>query len=322
MKIKSLCLILAMAGLAACDNSSAKARKIERESRTYVMAMNDYRAGRMEQAIKGFRKVIKEEPHNTSARFQLAYLLQESKKNYLEAVWCYLEYLSQSANNDKAKHAKDRLEMCERELAKELAVKYGLLGKDTSKEELQKNFERVYTLFPRLKEIAKQQSSTLSGGEQQRVAIARALCKNPKLLLCDEPTGALDYQTGKAILQLLQDTGRRTGMTVIIITHNSALTDPDTGQDRCAVTDPDIILDNEIINEIIKKYNYMKPDTLMLLTEVEDPSAFGVVEIENGNIKSIVENSENGRTRPAHHSAHSTVFKQKFRNIFYICGCV
>ena len=66
--------------------------------------------------------------------------------------------------------------------------------------------------------------SQLSGGEQQRVAIARALAKNPKLLLCDEPTGALDYQTGKAILKLLQDTGRNTGMTVIIITHNSALT--------------------------------------------------------------------------------------------------
>ncbi len=63
----------------------------------------------------------------------------------------------------------------------------------------------------------------LSGGEQQRVAIARALAKNPKLLLCDEPTGALDYNTGKAILKLLQDTGRRTGMTVVIITHNSAL---------------------------------------------------------------------------------------------------
>ena len=63
----------------------------------------------------------------------------------------------------------------------------------------------------------------LSGGEQQRVSIARALAKNPKLLLCDEPTGALDYQTGKQILQLLQDTSRRGGMTVLIITHNTAL---------------------------------------------------------------------------------------------------
>ncbi len=66
--------------------------------------------------------------------------------------------------------------------------------------------------------------SQLSGGEQQRVSIARALAKNPKLLLCDEPTGALDYNTGKQILQLLQDTSLETGMTVVIITHNTALT--------------------------------------------------------------------------------------------------
>ena len=63
----------------------------------------------------------------------------------------------------------------------------------------------------------------LSGGEQQRVAIARALAKNPKMLLCDEPTGALDYNTGKAILKLLQDTCRKKGMTVIVLTHNQAI---------------------------------------------------------------------------------------------------
>ena len=63
----------------------------------------------------------------------------------------------------------------------------------------------------------------LSGGEQQRVSIARALAKNPKLLLCDEPTGALDYNTGKNILRLLQDTCRNDGVTVIVITHNSAI---------------------------------------------------------------------------------------------------
>ena len=74
-----------------------------------------------------------------------------------------------------------------------------------------------------LKERARNFPAQLSGGEQQRVAIARALAKNPKLLLCDEPTGALDYQTGKAILKLLQDSCRRLGMTVIIITHNKAL---------------------------------------------------------------------------------------------------
>jgi len=75
-----------------------------------------------------------------------------------------------------------------------------------------------------LKDRASNFPAQLSGGEQQRVAIARALAKNPKLLLCDEPTGALDYNTGKAVLKLLQDACRKDNMTVVIITHNQALT--------------------------------------------------------------------------------------------------
>lgn len=75
-----------------------------------------------------------------------------------------------------------------------------------------------------LKDRAGNFPAQLSGGEQQRVAIARALAKNPKLLLCDEPTGALDYETGKAVLRLLQDACRKKGMTVVVITHNQALT--------------------------------------------------------------------------------------------------
>ena len=86
----------------------------------------------------------------------------------------------------------------------------------------------------------------LSGGEQQRVAIARALAKNPKLLLCDEPTGALDYATGKAILKLLQDMSREKGMTVIIITHNGALT---------AMADRVIQVKNGMVTSVMKNEN-------------------------------------------------------------------
>ena len=101
-----------------------------------------------------------------------------------------------------------------------------IMGAYTRKDkaEIQESLAGVYKRFPRLEERKGQRAGTLSGGEQQRVAIARALAKNPKLLLCDEPTGALDYETGKAILKLLQDTCRKSGMTVVIITHNSALT--------------------------------------------------------------------------------------------------
>lgn len=86
----------------------------------------------------------------------------------------------------------------------------------------------------------------LSGGEQQRVAIARAIAKNPKLLLCDEPTGALDYKTGKQILKLLQDTCRRDNMTVVIITHNSAIS---------AMADKVIHFKSGEVTEIVKNDN-------------------------------------------------------------------
>lgn len=86
----------------------------------------------------------------------------------------------------------------------------------------------------------------LSGGEQQRVAIARAIAKNPKLLLCDEPTGALDYKTGKQILELLQDTCRRDNMTVVIITHNSAIS---------AMADKVIHFKSGEVTEIVKNDN-------------------------------------------------------------------
>ena len=91
-----------------------------------------------------------------------------------------------------------------------------------SRTEARKRAEELLRLVG-LEDRMKAYPAQLSGGEQQRVSIARALAKNPKLLLCDEPTGALDYNTGKAILRLLQDMCRSRGMTVIVITHNSAL---------------------------------------------------------------------------------------------------
>ncbi len=93
----------------------------------------------------------------------------------------------------------------------------------------------------------------LSGGEQQRVAIARALAKNPKLLLCDEPTGALDYNTGKAVLKLLQDTCRKKGKTVIVITHNQALT---------AMADRIIRVKNGTIKEVTMNPNIVSVDEI------------------------------------------------------------
>lgn len=104
-----------------------------------------------------------------------------------------------------------------------------------------------------LKERKANFPAQLSGGEQQRVSIARALAKNPKLLLCDEPTGALDYNTGKAILKLLQDTCREKGMTVILITHNSAIT---------PMADRVIRMKNGRVDEIIENENPVPVETI------------------------------------------------------------
>ena len=93
----------------------------------------------------------------------------------------------------------------------------------------------------------------LSGGEQQRVSIARALAKNPKLLLCDEPTGALDYNTGKAILKLLQDTCREQGMTVVLITHNSAI---------APMADRVIHIKNGKVSKVVENENPIPVETI------------------------------------------------------------
>lgn len=104
-----------------------------------------------------------------------------------------------------------------------------------------------------LKERADNFPAQLSGGEQQRVSIARALAKNPKLLLCDEPTGALDYNTGKAILKLLQDTCHEKGMTVILITHNSAI---------APMADRVIHIKNGKVSKIIENENPIPVETI------------------------------------------------------------
>ncbi|MDO5716230.1 MAG: ABC transporter ATP-binding protein [Tissierellia bacterium] len=109
---------------------------------------------------------------------------------------------------------------------------YNLINNLTAKENVELAAQIVKNSIPAedvlrqvgLKDRINNFPSQLSGGEQQRVAIARALAKKPALLLCDEPTGALDYHTGKSVLKLLQDTARNTGTTVVIITHNTALT--------------------------------------------------------------------------------------------------
>ena len=124
--MKRLMALLALTTLTACDYAARNDLRNEREDRVYREAMDDYRAGRMDAAVKGFEKAVQNDPSNASARFQLACLHQDLKKDFLSAYCGYREYLFQHPESDRAKLAKDRLVVCEKELAKVLAAKYGL----------------------------------------------------------------------------------------------------------------------------------------------------------------------------------------------------
>ena len=122
---------LALACLAACDSRTAAEFKAERANRQYQEAMDDYSAGRLDAAVKGFEKVLRADPGNASARFQLACLQQDSRHDYVGAFCNYREYIQQAPDSDKAKMAKERLAICERQLADELAKKLNLAGNES-----------------------------------------------------------------------------------------------------------------------------------------------------------------------------------------------
>jgi len=128
--MKKLTALMALTILTACDYVEQAGFDRDRADSLYMSAMNDYRAGRMDAAVDGFRRAVQKDPSNASARFQLACLLQDTKTDFLGAFCGYHEYLSQHPTSDKSKMAADRLAKCELELAKHLAEKYGLSEKD------------------------------------------------------------------------------------------------------------------------------------------------------------------------------------------------
>ena len=134
--MKRLMALMALTTLMACDRSTRNDLRQERDDRLCRAAMDDYRAGRMEAAIAGFEKAIRNDPANASARFQLACLLQDVRRDFAGAYCSYREYLMQHPESDRARLAKDRLTDCEKGLANELAKKYGLNSAERLAKEL------------------------------------------------------------------------------------------------------------------------------------------------------------------------------------------
>ena len=171
---KTLTTLAILTTLTACDYAARKDLADERESRHYRAAMADYKAGRIEAAIAGFEKTIREEPANAGARFQYACLLQDSGKDPLGAFCAYHEYISQHPESDKADVASRRMAMCEKELARKLAEKYGIVGGSVLKE-LSAAKAEVAALGSRLAEGEKAQ-------EESRRRIASLVAERDRLL--------------------------------------------------------------------------------------------------------------------------------------------
>ena len=135
--MKRLMALMTLMTLTACDYVEKADFRRERADGDYRAAMEDYRAGRLDAAQKGFEKTIRKDPANASARFQLACLLQDAKHDCENAYFAYREYLMQQPESDKSQAARDRMALCEKELAKKLASRHGLVGKGALAQELE-----------------------------------------------------------------------------------------------------------------------------------------------------------------------------------------
>lgn len=131
-------MLTILTGISACDYAQQRDMRHERKNRQYQVAMDEYRAGHLDAAIVEFAKLLKDEPGNASARFQLACLLQDVKRDFVAAYCHYREYLAQHSDSERAKLAKDRLAMCEREMAKSLAEKYGIVSGEVYAQDMDK----------------------------------------------------------------------------------------------------------------------------------------------------------------------------------------
>ena len=173
--MKRLMALVALTVLTACDYSARKDLRSERDDRLYRAAMDDYRAGRMAAALSGFEKAVGNDPANASARFQLACLQQDLKKDYLSAYCGYREYLLQHPESDRSKLAKDRMAICEKEMARTLATKHGLNSAEESEKRLANALAEIKTLKDRVAAAEKN-----LGSSQERV---RALSAERERLL-------------------------------------------------------------------------------------------------------------------------------------------
>ena len=185
---KVACLAFALAALTGCDKFlSRSSLASDREDSAYRAALADYRAGRLDAAAEGFAKAIRRSPGNAEARFQYACLMQDTKKDYLEAFCAYREFLMQHPESDKARLAQDRLAICERELAKELAAKYKFTGGEAFTKE-------IAALREDVKAAETRATTAEKAAEEERARYQALESEHQRLVAVVKGTGAEDEE--------------------------------------------------------------------------------------------------------------------------------
>lgn len=212
--MRKLMALMLMTAVTACDRADRNDIRAERDDRLYREAMDDYRAGRIDAAIKGFEKVVRNDPANASARFQLACLQQDSKRDFLGAYCGYKEFLLQHPTSDKARLAKDRIALCEKEVATALSAKYGLGGSNGLVEELEalrrdlaaarsraaaseKNLEAAQARTRSLLNERERLLAAVKGADSEDVSAAKPSLREAKDLLEEDDESASPVPKGE-----------------------------------------------------------------------------------------------------------------------------
>lgn len=201
--MKTTAILTLLSAIAACDYAQKRDLRHERKDQRYQTAMAEYRAGRLDRALAGFEKLLKDDPSNASARFQAACLMQDSKRDFLGAFCNYREFLVQHPDSERAKLAKDRMAICERELARLLAEKYGIASGDIYAEEagkirgelaaserkraeLEKKLAELEAKAENLEEERKRMANALRAGTDTEKSLCAPSLKDAKALLEDD----------------------------------------------------------------------------------------------------------------------------------------
>ena len=287
--MKKAMALMALTILTACDYSARKDLRSERDDRLYRAAMDDYRAGRMAAALSGFEKAVNNDPANASARFQLACLQQDLKKDYLSAYCGYREYLLQHPESDRSKLAKDRMAICEKEMARTLATKHGLNSAEESEKRLANALAEIKTLKDRVAAAEKN-----LGSSQERV---RALSAERERLIGAVKgigEGGSEVSDSQSILKekesLDRETAEETGRQQDVLTAKRLLEEDEgdevsTGSSLIPVRKPEDAVVKETPPPVEKKEENKGPARPKTYVVGEGDTLYGVAKRFYGNIR-------------------------------------